>query len=441
MGFADSYLSKHAFTGPLIEVAPAPGIQLIVVIPSLNEPELLQAVKSLLADAPLPGSFEIIIILNTSESVSPEIHQQHLENQKEIETLLQERSDFRGFIHAVRVDELPDKHAGVGLARKIGMDEAVRRFNHLSKPNGIICAFDADSTADEGFLKRILYPYKKQSATRAAVHYFEHPLEGSGFSSENYSYIGEYELFLRYFLHAVRFTGYPMAYHTVGSSFSVRADVYCKAGGMNKRKAGEDFYFLQKIFVDGNIEEITTVCIHPSPRSSDRVPFGTGRAMSQMLAGENWKAYNPLAFIHLQRFFSQIPALWSQPATQASYLHANSAPAIQQFISLNELLQAISEIQKNTASQAGFVKRFFQWFNHFKIIRFLNESHPEFYQYLPVFQASAHLLTLNDIPEQPNSVLSALQIYRDIDRHIHPKYLSFCRNLSSGNDFVKPESV
>ena len=35
---------------------------------------------------------------------------------------------------------------GVGLARKTGMDEAVRRFNAINNPEGIILNLDADCT-------------------------------------------------------------------------------------------------------------------------------------------------------------------------------------------------------------------------------------------------------------------------------------------------------
>ena len=41
--------------------------------------------------------------------------------------------------------KMPERDAGVGLARKTGMDQALYRFNFLNKPNGFILSFDADS--------------------------------------------------------------------------------------------------------------------------------------------------------------------------------------------------------------------------------------------------------------------------------------------------------
>jgi len=51
--------------------------------------------------------------------------------------------------------------------------------------------------------------------------------------------------------------GSPYAYHTIGSAFACRAEAYIAAGGMNRRHAAEDFYFLQqlaKCMQDENID-------------------------------------------------------------------------------------------------------------------------------------------------------------------------------------------
>lgn len=435
MAFADGYLEKHAFTAPLISVPPHPDVDLIIVIPSLDEPAVCESVLSLLPVEPLSFAVEILIILNSSESAHSEVLQRHHQTYNELIQLNEQIANASLKIIPVLVDKLPSKHAGVGLARKIGMDEAVRRFNVLNRPSGIISAFDADALVDPGYLFEIHQFYRKQPDTRAAVHYFEHPLRGDAFPEPTYQYMAEYELDLRYFLHAVRFTGYPTSYHTVGSSFSVRASEYCKVGGMNKRKAGEDFYFLQKIFADGHIGEINSICVRPSPRVSDRVPFGTGRAMGQMMAGQVWNAYHPQAFIDLREFFGQLVDFYQHDNQELINRHAAFPDALKSFLPSQEFVENIHLIKQNTASLEGFVKRFFHWFNHFKIIRFVNESHPEKYAYLSVFEASVQLMKMNGMHENPDSILTALQFYRAIDRQVHPQYLSFCRDALSGKNF------
>ena len=51
----------------------------------------------------------------------------------------------------------------------------------------------------------------------------------------------------------MKFAGYPWAMYTVGSAFAVTAEAYVKRGGMNRRQAGEDFYFLQNLAHIGTV--------------------------------------------------------------------------------------------------------------------------------------------------------------------------------------------
>ena len=82
-----------------------------------------------------------------------------------------------------------------------------------------------------------------------------------------------------------------------------------RQGGMNKRQAGEDFYFLHKIIPLGHFGEINTTRVIPSPRPSDRVPFGTGRAVRDYLATHKFETYPLEAFRDLKQFFSIKPSV------------------------------------------------------------------------------------------------------------------------------------
>jgi hypothetical protein len=78
----------------------------------------------------------------------------------------------------------------------------------------------------------------------AASIYFEHPTPEIYFDKKIIQSIISYELHLRYYIQKQKFIGLPYACHTVGSSMAVKASSYCKYGGKNTRKAGQDFYFL-----------------------------------------------------------------------------------------------------------------------------------------------------------------------------------------------------
>jgi len=49
-------------------------------------------------------------------------------------------------------------------------------------------------------------------------------------------------------------------------------DSYIAVRGMNRREAGEDFYFLNKLAKLGDIGQIHATTVYPSARPSRRVP-------------------------------------------------------------------------------------------------------------------------------------------------------------------------
>ncbi len=207
--------------------------------------------------------------------------------------------------HFILAGDLPERYAGPGLARKTGMDEAVRRFAAAGTPDGIILSFDADTLCDPDYFTAISDHFHRHPDDNGCSIYFEHPLSGSDFNSEVYRAVTYYELHMRYYLRGLRNAGHPNVYHTVGSAFAVTAEAYCRHGGMNRRKAGEDFYFLQKFFDAGRFSECNTTRVIPSPRPSGRVIFGTGAAVSEFLSSKAEPlTYNPAAFDSIGTFLA-----------------------------------------------------------------------------------------------------------------------------------------
>ena len=81
----------------------------------------------------------------------------------------------------------------------------------------------------------------------------------------------------------MKYSNLPYSFHTIGSAFALTASAYARQGGMNRRKAGEDFYFINKLIKGEVFGEINDTTVIPSPRVSNRVPFGTGRAILEGL--------------------------------------------------------------------------------------------------------------------------------------------------------------
>ena len=249
------YLKRFGLSNHRIKGFPDKGLQFIVTIPAFIEPELTNAVKSILNCTPPRGGVEVIVLINHSENANTEIAQQNLDSYNQITSFLQNgKTAFP--VHVFTAFDLPKKHAGVGLARKILMDEAVYRFEAVQNKKGIIICYDGDATVSKNYLIEIERHFQQNPSAKAAGIHFEHPYKDLPVNSSQRRAIVEYELHLRYYIDALRWSGHPHAYQTIGSSMMVRSDVYQALGGMNKRKAGEDFYFLQKIIPEGDLAKL-----------------------------------------------------------------------------------------------------------------------------------------------------------------------------------------
>lgn len=306
----------------------------------------------------------------------------------------------------------------MGLARKTGMDEAVRRFNSTEKPDGVIVCLDADCIVQENYFQTLYAELLERKDRNACSIYFEHPLSGNEYSKEIYASVTQYELHLRYYVQALRYSSFPYIFHTIGSIIAVKSQAYVKVGGMNRRKAGEDFYFIQKLVSSGSYFNLNTTTVYPSPRISRRVPFGTGPVVERMVSsGEKcFMTYNPLAFRDIYSFFSLIEKLYRGDAGKWNSIYRNLPEGVISFINEVEWISRLSEIKNNTSGLISFRKRFFNWFNMFKVVKYLNYVHHLIYSKVPVEIAAAKLLEYTGKDFISKDPYELLLFYRSMER-------------------------
>ena len=393
MNLFAQYLNKHLFK-PAIAVPPEKEVRMMVVIPSYNEPALLRSLQSLYRCRRSSCSVEVIVVVNHPEHASKEVKQQNEEILHDAQQWSKQYNNSGLQFHFIYKPDIPSKIAGVGYARKTGMDEAVYRFLQSGVDDGVIIAFDADSTCDENYFEEIERSFFGEKPIHGASIYFEHPLEGDEYDTSVYEGIALYELHLRYLNQALRYTGFPYAYHTVGSSFAVSASAYVRQGGMNRRKAGEDFHFLQKIISLGNYTEINTTRVIPSPRPSDRVPFGTGASIRQWMniGQESLYTYPLEPFEDLKQLFALVPNLFKINPEKVAQQCDHLPCAMQDYLLQNDYLKHIAQANANSASQEAFAKRFFGWFDGLKIVKYLNDSCRQVYGKQTPEKAAGRLL-------------------------------------------------
>lgn len=418
MSFADAYLEKVSLLPSLNIQAPGKDLSIVVAIPACNEPDILKTLSSLLhCERPL-GAVEIIIIINAAESAGADVLSQNHLTEKEVLAYARTHHEGGFRILVSHVPGLPDRDAGAGLARKMAMDHALSRFNHLNRPGGIILSLDADTICEENYLTEVERQFRDYPDTKACNIRYEHPLEGSIFTESVYNGIIQYELHLRYYIQALRFAGHPHAYHTIGSAFGVRADIYAAQGGMNKRKAGEDFYFLQKIIPLGGFYEINSTRVMPSPRPSDRVGFGTGPVISKFQRGETTElhTYHPDVFFDLKEFLSTVRSLYNAGQQSLQQVLEDYPPALRENLN-HEFISRILEIRGNSARESTFINRFYRWFNMFRTLKYINYAHQHYYSRVPVLDAAREFLSGTGPGFQPAGNAKELLLYlREIQK-------------------------
>ena len=406
-----TYLEKHAVRGPLIS-RDAPGdLEIFLVIPSYNESNIVATLKSLL-DCDIPaGSVEVLVVVNSRDNENAEIKNQNkLTYSQVLQWAAENDSDWLQ-LYCVLVDDLSSKKGGVGLARKIGMDEGVRRFDQVGK-NGLIVNLDADCRVDKNYFTAIQSFFRNHENLWSGGLHFEH-IETQ--KPDEVEAIRLYELHLRYFIDAQRWVRLPFAYQTIGSCMVVRSDAYQKRGGMNVRKAGEDFYFLHKFIDIYRHGDILMTTVRPSGRVSDRVPFGTGKAISLQLQGNPQFTYAFEGFETLADLRSSLPLLFETGAITPWLKNHNKY--LSDFLQRQLGSQGIEEMLEQTRSAATFEKRFFQWFNAFRLMKYLHDvirpAYPD--RPVPIEAAKLQQILAGDGEEFHRENL--LDWYRDHDRH------------------------
>ncbi len=376
------YLKSRAISGPWsLEGCRRTGFAGAVVIPSLAETRNLAATLASLAANPAEvlKQFLVVVVVN-NRSDAPEAYK--ADNIATLDFLAKAyRSGTSlnlAWVDAVHPGrELPVKGGGVGMARKIGLDLALHRLNFVSF-DPVLVSLDADTLVLPNYLKTILAHFESNAAGGAVLP-FRHQASDS---AEQQAAIDRYELFLRSYVLGLEQAGSPYAFHTVGSALACRGTAYGKMGGMNTRAAGEDFYFLQQLQRVAGVEPVRGTVVFPSNRASDRVPFGTGRSMTRLLAREQ----GAVLFYRTECF--QILQQWLASANESRHVAGKAvvtnseqiSPQLGQYLRSIGTEQVWDRLRRNHRESRPFARAFHEWFDGLKTMKLIHHlstaSHP-----------------------------------------------------------------
>lgn len=391
--------------------------EIIVCIPVYAEPDIIRTLESLIKCNHHGMSIEVIILFNHNDLMNAQEKIIHQHSFEEVHKWIQLHLSEWMTMHPVFMKEMPDARGGVGWARKLAMDEAAQRLSD----DGIIVNLDADCIVSDNYFEEIKKQFAIHPAMHAASIYFEHAYED--LSIVDREAIIEYELHLRYLVHAQKWCRHPYSYYTVGSAMAVRRNTYLQNGGMNTRSAGEDFYFLQKFIETDRFFEIRNTTVFPSSRISLRVPFGTGKAMHRIKQeNKNWRTINFEIFRMIAPLFDNIELIRNTITLK------NDQEMLPMIVDLNtnvrdylvetNFINEVRLIAAQTTTIEAFKKRFYRYFNSFRLMKYTHVMRDRFYPDIAVTNAVHAMLNelTNNATSTPLTAIEYLELLRHSDK-------------------------
>ena len=355
------YLARYAAPDTAGAPSLARNYRLVLSIPAFDEPENFLE-RTLPADV---GDLLVVLVANVPDRVDPRdpaaVRTRGLRR-------LAGRYDAARNIDVVVIDrtELPiPARFGVGLARRIGADVALRYIeeDHIAVP--ILFCTDADAALPSGYFEAAAasaataagIPLSAGRAMAAWVYPFTHTSPDPALQQAALGY----ELSLRYYVNRLAYAGSPYAFHTLGSCLAIDATAYAMVRGFPKRNAAEDFYVLNKLAKVGRIRRLQGPVIELEGRASNRVPFGTGPALAAAPADVASRMdYAPETFEALRTLYDCAAAgAWAAlpdplPRLLAATGHARFRPS------------------KRDA------RAFHTWFDAFRTVKFVHAARAQF---------------------------------------------------------------
>ncbi len=266
----------------------------------------------------------------------------------------------------------------MGLARKIGNDFALQLHAAGRVGSPWIHNTDADTLlANDYFDQTEPVPAEGNAA---ALYFFEHRFSDE---DENLALAARlYEISLRYYVLGLAWAGSPYAYQAMGSCIAIRPEAYAAVRGFPRKNAAEDFYVLDKLAKAGSIARLAGTPLLLEGRISDRVPFGTGKALSQLLGKKGalagFRLYHPAVFAHLGAWLRALAAVARSGGRIETAIE--ELPRGNPFFKADVLVESLEKMGAFTAMReavarsgdaATMLRHFHTWFDAFRTLKLI----------------------------------------------------------------------
>lgn len=299
------------------------------------------------------------------------------------------------------------KEQGVGLARKIGCDLVIAMAEQGTVNATFIGSTDADAYLPNNYFDVMT---NLDSATTSGVCYgFHHCFQEKTLTDtqlRTQKATQAYEQAMAYYVAGLTYARSPYAFFTIGSILAISTIGYVDVRGFVKKSAGEDFYTLNKLAKLGKIAQANEATIYLTPRLSDRVPFGTGPAVKDIIAleqaNEAYCYYHPQCFVELKHSLEVIHTLTHDTilekvldakkdrgkisdivANEINVLSTYSKKALEDIGFIHFL---IKQLAQNANNQKQLTAQIANWFDAFKTLKYIHSIKQE-YNDIPLVDA------------------------------------------------------
>ena len=394
------YLSRHAEPEAAAADALDGSFGHVLIVPAYGERESLFATLGSVREGPR-GPTLIVVVLNAREHSPPAIHEANAAARERLRSNATGATASSTVSAELGIESLDYPHGrivvvdraspgrflpegqGVGLARKIGNDLALRLSAAGRIAAGWLHNTDADTVLPEDYFDQT--EAREGDEAAAAVYFFEHRFE----PDERLALAARlYEISLRYYVLGLAWAGSPYAYEAMGSCIAIRPAAYAAVRGFPRKNAAEDFYVLDKLAKTGPILRFGGAPVLLEGRISERVPFGTGKALSQLLSKkrglEGFRLYHPAVFGHLAAWLRVLDETAKSGGRAEAAL--GELPPANPFFRADVLLAALErmgafpavrEAIAESTTERAMRRRFHTWFDAFRTLKLVHALRDE----------------------------------------------------------------
>ena len=170
----------------------------------------------------------------------------------------------------------------------------------------------------------------------------------------------------------------------MGSCIAVRPEAYAAVRGFPRKNAAEDFYVLDKLAKVGSIVRLAGRPLLLEGRVSHRVPFGTGKALSDLVtkkrALSGFRLYHPAVFAHVAAWLRVLEAsarsggrfdvaLEELPRENPFFLTGLLVESLEKMGAFPAMREAIA---RSSGDPATMLRHFHTWFDAFRTLKLVH---------------------------------------------------------------------